>query len=746
MTAQSSAAKSFYFYNFKPYYLNKMHLLKSQLIMNSILSLLSYPLAFSLLLAFTKAQETQHLQSQSLLSGVHSSTLDMLESLAMMGIIICVLCLVGIFMFTFSITLRSFRYLYDKSAVDMDYVLPVNHNTRFFGDLAAVFTTSILPHLVAVIIGVILFSGITFDIDAAYRTAIIQAMFTGLFSCIMLIGLTLLTMSFCGKKTEAHIYPFLVNIAIPVIHSLCIIIVQGGTYGVNTVVSLDMSITATSPVGMLITAITQLFSDDSTSIQPPVFYPEYGIPALIITLAFFAAAYFLIKYRRTDRVGNSYVFKAMDIIIPGVVIFAITLPLCYMIFTYPINNDDAPNIGGWIAGLIISTFVVYLVMTLISLRSFRKFYLTLAKWAGTMVVCVGISAILSFSNGFGAAYYVPSADSVVEASVWMYSFNETDVNRRFYSFDSTDKDAIASTIEMHELIPKERDDNISSDCYVSLAYSMKNGNTVSRGYYVSSELYEELLDTIITPQTWYADYTAGLFREEIDDLSASINAIRYLDAYYDSSITYEELLAAIKSDSSKVNHSFLYGEDSDSSETYYIEIQSNIKASDGTSYYSITDNIYIYEWMENTIELISGCGVNFKDVYDPTQYDYAFISQKSSDGDSFSNTYSLLAHYVAKEGDMQEYLGESDTQTYASFEPHDPLCEVDTDNAMLAELASECYLSRGFNYESDCEYYIVLVIHNSYDFDFISTYLCVPQEYNDMAQTLMNENELILAS
>ena len=51
MTAQNSAAKSGVFYKFLPYYRNKVRYLRPQLIMCSILSLLSYPLLTAMVAA-----------------------------------------------------------------------------------------------------------------------------------------------------------------------------------------------------------------------------------------------------------------------------------------------------------------------------------------------------------------------------------------------------------------------------------------------------------------------------------------------------------------------------------------------------------------------------------------------------------------------------------------------------------------------------------------------------------------------
>lgn len=342
MTAQNSANKSV-FYKFLPYYLNKVKYLRPQLIMSIIFSVLSYP-AFMLIINILCPVERELLELSQYISDptpeqyeMNMALLDkrsLLYSLLIAEIIIGVLSLVGLFIFTFVTTLRSFRCLHNKSVVDMDMSLPINHNTRFFGDLAAVFTVNILPHFIAILLAQILlqFADLSaFDTQGEIQ-AIVEAMmgpmaFTGLFMCIMEIAITLLLISFCGRLAEACIYPILINFAIPVIHLMTINLVESGVYGavlypsaISTAVGSAYPITASSPLGMMIMTLYSMMSigcKGSVSDCGPIFRPEFGIPALLVTLACFAGAYFLIKYRRAERVGMPYVYKGMGLVIPG---------------------------------------------------------------------------------------------------------------------------------------------------------------------------------------------------------------------------------------------------------------------------------------------------------------------------------------------------------------------------------------------------------------------------------------------
>lgn len=311
MTAQNSVAKSSAFYKFLPYFRYKMRYLRPQFIMSCILALLTYPVVGATLypMCSTNAQIEQ-LRAQGMMTDLleeqMSHKMEQIQSLFISAVVIGVLCLIGLFVFTFVTTLRSFRYLYDKTYVDMDMSLPVNHNTRFFGDLAAVAVTNLLPHLIAILVGIVMFSTSGFGevLKSSYSdlamyetvfTLVVQCMFTGLYSCIMQVGLCLLMLSFCGRKAEAFIYPVLVNIAVPLIHGLAVNLVQSGIYGVTDVSAPSemFSMSFTSPLGMLFMTIysgvasVEIMGGGEPQ-NMPMFTPAYAVPALVLTLAFFA--------------------------------------------------------------------------------------------------------------------------------------------------------------------------------------------------------------------------------------------------------------------------------------------------------------------------------------------------------------------------------------------------------------------------------------------------------------------------
>ena len=758
MTAQSSAIKTGgTFFKFLPYYLSRVRYLRSQLIMSIVFGLLSYPLVGAFLIPVCDAMNkygdlklrnenviTMSTEESAILSNA-SEVMNQTSQSLLVAIVIACLCLVGMFIFTFVTTLRSFRYLYSKTVVDMDYSLPVNHNTRFLGDLAAVFTANILPHLVSVLIGLLLlnFCRITssyYNDFTAYLEIFSQAAFTGLFACIMQIGICLLMLSFCGRKAEAYIYPILVNFAIPMIHMLGRDIIESGVYGaVNGTYDMSSyySLSATSPLGMIFMTVYSWCStisyngETSTIAQAPVLRPEYGIPALLMTLACLAGAYFLIKHRRAERVGMSYVYKGMDVIIPGVVILAIVMPVCYNIITqlrstnqtyYVTGYSESIDIPSLIFGTIITTFILYTIMELISGKNFRRFWKSVLKWAGTVSASVGICILLNVANISGS-YYVPEASGVQEVNVtFLTSRGDSNFTEDYFRITAQKGDDLLSVVEQthHEildagLIPAD------DECYINFIYSMTNGSGIQRSYSVSSELFDRLRDAATTPEGWFSSdlYQIQLTLNKMNfDNRISLNEVTYnINAGGD---TIGQLLNAIKEDCKVITPEFVKNESQWKESNIYLDFSSSDR--------STTNHLVIYDWMENTISLLSDWGIDILGEYDPANFNTAFIIGQQSFGIDMLFALSdgmSISECEEKIGYVEEALR---------------FAKMNTDDPELTEIAEKCV-----SMMNNQDYYLILTRATSLE-EYLdgrnSGYVMygIPVEYNELAEKLLSEN------
>lgn len=609
MTAQNSASKAFY--NFKPYFLYKLRYLRPLFIMNCIFALLSYPTVGVAYRFYLLAENAYY--SYTTAGGYTEQLAKLLaeynfsRGIVFAAAVICVICLIGLFTFTLVTTLRAFRYLYNKNVVDMDYSLPINHNTRFFGDLLAVFSTSILPHIAAVLIGLVIIYTVpqayNFSSELMQRTYsdIANCMWIGLLSCIMQISFTLLTISFCGRIAESVIYPVLLNIAVPVIHGLGSFIVGNCFYGSDFASDTYLAdIGSTSPLGMIVNAA--FFGR---------FY--YVVPA-IITVLFLAASYFLIKRRLNRRVGMSYVYKGVNLIIPGIVMLAITMPLFFEVwrcikgfgstinyYSYTPSPTDAVP---WAVGAIISTFILYIIIELIGGRNFRKFHLTLAKWAGTLAVCFGITSCLCLSDGMGQKYYVPAQDDVTNVYFTIGTSYVNSVSSWEFAYVSTsDPYAVETAIELHNLVCKsDYSEAGNTDNSFGVSYYTKNGSLVSRSYYVSDSLYNKIIDRISTPQ-WFMAVMKSRFKTSpnaeyiVESVRLSSEETEYIN-YAEKRIDMDSLLAALEKDSEKANRHLMFEQDNDN--YYMLSILTVTNNGRDTEY----GYLNIHPWMTNTLQAL----------------------------------------------------------------------------------------------------------------------------------------------
>ncbi len=688
MTAQSLTGN---FSKFGTYFLHKLRSIRSLFILNAIFALFSYPTALGLCAAWADVSlktdkiaeryqyeyDLMHSDEEWLRLTDLSYTL---EGLFIAALIIGVIMLILMFVMNYIVSARSFRWLYDKTVVDMDYSLPVSDDTRFFGDLLASLAATTIPHLIAIIIGSIIAATLPKELYEVIPVGLFeQVAYSGLFSCIMFMGSSLLIVSLCGRSAEARIYPFVLNVAVPVIHAVCMSIVLSNAYGYSTYGGIDeyMSVAYTSPLGLIaITFLAMIYSYDSynvvsivgeekVEILMPMFRAEILIPLILVTLAMFVGAYFLIKYRRAERVGSPYVYAAVKHIIPAVVMFAITSGFSWFIFNAIKESTENPSIlystanhpEGYIVAWLVLTFVLYIIMELISGKGFKKFYITVGKYVVTVAASFGICAALFYSNGMGIAEYVPAADSVVRAELHIFNFNNFNGH---LSSEVTDAENIEKIVEFHRDIPKNGPETDRVDYDVNITYNLKDGSIVARNYYISKERYEQALQQLTSPEQYYsslniADVADIWFNGEDSEYykEQHITAVAVDGMVTECTITMEELDEAFRKDCENVTYEKVYG----TAESEYVEFRHNRTEMYSSMSYS-TFQLKVYDWYENVIALLESKGVSLFDQEDLSIYKTAFIIEYDvSDGDlnEINNTDVVWLMGAAK-GNIEEAL------------------------------------------------------------------------------------------
>ncbi|MBE6902048.1 MAG: hypothetical protein E7478_06200 [Ruminococcaceae bacterium] len=784
MTARSSTGN---FSKFGTYFLYKLRTLRPLIILTSIFSLLSYPMLFGFLVPYmhvTEKMDNFPRSEQEWESGSFyrdpdyirlSDTVDVLEGLLAMSAVICVLMLAAIFFMSFVVTRKNFRWLYNKTVVDMDYSLPISDDTRIIGDLLSTMSATLVPHLLAIGIGrVILMFRPKMENYQEFEDIIFgsglfgQVTFSGLFACIMLMAYVLFVIAICGRKAETGLYPLVITVAVPVIHAVCLWLAYSDVYGVQFASSFSdfNSISYTSPLGFLFMSFAYAvdFMGEIEEFALPLFRAAYGIPAVIITIGLFVAAYFLIKNRRAERVGQPFAFGIVKFMIPAIVIFTVVSP--FMGIIGELRKEEAEysyttHYEGLIIAMIIITFVLYVVMELISGKGFRRFHITLVKYIATLGISVLICVGLWNAHGFGIANYVPDAEDVQSVT---FSINNYNVSSSYFDSEVSELENIEAIIKVHDELPKERMTDMH-DRYISLCYNMKNGEYIDRQYYLTREQYNEWINALLTPEAYYN----RLLRHYMHDWDGN-ETITSLEnvvtgAEFDVQIPGEEFLAAYKNDCYNASFDDLYGS------TLHTYTEFIIRYKDPDYSYSYGGNFEFRTWMTETTALLAKHGVTLSAASNDNEVTYsryktAFLVEYSSTSNTYFDImpaflmcgdssvseaeitdYGYSSHIVHSDdlsddelyGDMYGYNSNDDGTDMYVVDFH--CVKLDMDDAEFDTLMSHCSDDVSIAYNEEKLYSVVLVSSadaaeylNGKDYDERQYF--VTEEYYSQAEQL----------
>lgn len=618
------------FSKFGAYYAYKLRSLRTLTILNCIFALFSYPAVMLVFLPFLnadiKVDELRELPDY-FNNAVYIDAIkqrDAWESLLSFTACVGVLMLAAMFIMNYVIPNKSFRWLYKKSAVDMDYSLPVSDDTRFFGDLLASMTSSFAPHLAAIAIGSSLFWMMPFERDGIesvlvgemFRVAI-QLAFTGVVACVMLMGITLLVMSLCGRVVEARIMPLVVNIVIPAIHAICVIHMIRGmrNYGYNSSYEY-MGIAATSPLGLLLMTLMTLVSGTSEyDVIVAMTRPGIAVPLTLVIVGCFACAYFLIRYRRAERVGVPFVFPAVKTVLMGAVTFMII-----SLFTMLSLSDDGDlfanssvELVGPFAAMIVITFIVYVIMELISGKGFAKFHRTLLRYALTAVISIALCIGIYCTHGMGFERVVPQADEVTGLRVTIVDYDDSPTAEHrneveFWNAEVVLPEEIENVIRIHDSLNRQLPDEGTAYRF-EVEYSLRNGSILHREFYLDEQEFTEKVKSVVTPELyyresygnlldWYSDGQGGIVPNAFVRLAATESGVEVVDT------PLADLMEALHEDCQRVNYDLLADKNQSRLDLclqiYYLQESGEI--SDNQMY------ITLWSWQKNAIALLEECG------------------------------------------------------------------------------------------------------------------------------------------
>lgn len=459
----------------------------------------------------------------------------------------------------------SFSCLHNKSVVDMKLSLPMTAKQRFFSNYFSGLFTYIAPFLGAQVIsliflgyGFIFMEGKTFyheytnpngelvmdpyvcDYFSYAAPILFKLILCGVLAMLMLYTVTVLITVCCGSKFESIAYTILINVLIPLTVVCVTLSIFANLYGIDPEIPMYKVISYTSVAGAVFVAA-------DWSLGQELFYRtetwlDYGVWALVyllIIIAIGTLAFFLYRKRRAEQVSKPFVFKLAYYI-------TITCAMFCMV-TVLITNSTM----GLIPAIII-TAIVYMIFEVVTNRGFKRFYLSILKYAVTFLAAFGVIWVGSRTDGFGAVSRIPSADSVVSVEVggiaisgsyrifdymnWYANIYDAGNNSDVYFDDRnepivfTDKENIGIILDAHKAMidfydEYKLDDFIGgkhNDLFkyaagtgdIKIRYDLKGGGSLERSYnYYDREVMDILSRLDITEE--YKSRIAEKYRKYI---------------------------------------------------------------------------------------------------------------------------------------------------------------------------------------------------------------------------------------
>ncbi|MDY3214161.1 MAG: hypothetical protein SOW77_02625 [Ruminococcus sp.] len=497
MTAATSTLKKSFF---KTHFKNTILENKKFLFIVSVLHLIGYPV-----IAFTIRYYSEHPDNTD-------------ESYAIASCIALAIAILSGAIIAISI----FNYLYKKSTVDMNLSLPLTTRQRFLSEYFAGLTIYIVPAIIGGLIGtVILLTGKHELMEFLKYTIYIGSVV--IIGMILYYSLTVLILSCCGSLFETILSTLLINAMIPAsIYLLSYTIISNDSFGLSSNSLFLNQIFISSPIG---NAAFIIYFFDNVNMYGNVntnLYVHWLIPTLIFTVLIVLLSYFLYKKRKAEQVSKPYVYKFIYYAILFFVTFCIIS--IFKVSTgssdYTAQTDSTPIDASFFPAVMCSG-IVFFIMEIISNRGFKKFWLSILKFAGTITCIYAVLLLCHATNEFGVNKYVPLESAVDNVII---DFDNTST----YNLPIRNKHTIHDVVSLHEKVIKEKyedkntshkeipeselDQRIKNGALatynrnnISITYYLKNGSILTREYNVSDEQMEQLYASMMTGRD-YAEY------------------------------------------------------------------------------------------------------------------------------------------------------------------------------------------------------------------------------------------------
>ncbi|MBD5129297.1 MAG: hypothetical protein HDT43_05175 [Ruminococcaceae bacterium] len=489
----------------KKYILYKLRGMRGMTVASAVFNFLSTTLVGAVFVYFVDVLNKMALTDDSDVRGRYMLQCSNAENIVLIAEPIAIAVLAVLISVTPAV---AFRFFVKRDLTDTLGSLPMTYRQRFWGDFLSGLTAHMLSFIPCSAVGLIITAIANGSVsDGARELSFYSSHITNLIeygavktymSYILLLfvgymgayAVSCLVTACCGRTGSAVTYSLISQIfpsGLVFIYSLCAF---ENSIGVDPTLEFGNMLTVIPSLGLWLSAIWRFNLHDvyysgyySSNKNVLMFQkgfflndqPIYLVIAAAVIAVIIAGAYFLGKLRKNEKTGRDFVFAgAYHVIAVSSVMFLIGL----------IHFIQDQNFSANIFITLILAFVVYAVIEVVHMRTFKWLWMTALRFAaiGLAFGCVTFWAYLT--RGFGVDKYIPPRALISEVRITGTQFIDYYFLSGEKGFVYRSDEAIDAILSEHKKIVDSinEDADFGTNSALTIIYVLKDGSEVVRSY------------------------------------------------------------------------------------------------------------------------------------------------------------------------------------------------------------------------------------------------------------------------
>ncbi len=388
----------------------------------------------------------------------------------------------------------NFSFLYSRNASDLFHSLPTKRSGLFTARLLGAITPILIPL-------VLVYGSMALISVFAVNDGNLRLVLTGfLFNLLIIITCSAFSTVFIicsGSVLDLLISFATFNIGVLVLRYIAVDLCDSMLLGFASTEEVEF-LMSSSPVFYAFSALYGVMTGDVFANETVL---KVIIKLLLTTAVSLTAAYLLYNRRKSEKSGVSYAYKFIYYICT-VIIGIIGAYLLGSIFAE--GEKESPIF--WIFAIIGGPLAA-ITFAAINERSFKNVKKPLIMGSSATIILI-VSSLILFNGGFGYTNRIPKKEDIQYARV---SFND-------FSAEFSNPETV---LNLHnEIINGDLSKHIN---YIRFNYTLKNGKTFYRGFFVDNDDYKDSLLAVYKSEEHLKEIEKNLSAFSPNGVSTSIS-------------------------------------------------------------------------------------------------------------------------------------------------------------------------------------------------------------------------------